>query len=151
MLNLCFISFYLFIYLFCIFFWLFVFFLGLHLQDMEVPRLGVQSEMLLPAYATTTAMPDLRHICDLHHSSRQRQIPNPWARPGIKPKTSWFLVRFTSTDPRRELLFFFFFFFSVLKAYYFPCRKPQLTVSLPSLNLPVLSPLSRPESFFFFL
>ena len=27
------------------------------------------------------------------------------ARPGIKPSTSWFLVGFVSTEPRRELLF----------------------------------------------
>ena len=44
---------------------------------MEVPRLGVESEPLLPAYTTATATQDPSHICDLHHSSRQRQIPNP--------------------------------------------------------------------------
>ena len=32
----------------------FCFFLGLHLQHMEVPRLGVESELQLPAYATAT-------------------------------------------------------------------------------------------------
>ena len=30
-------------------------FLGLHLQHMEVPRLGVESELELPAYTTATA------------------------------------------------------------------------------------------------
>ena len=30
-------------------------FLGLHLRDMEVPRLGVELELQLPAYATETA------------------------------------------------------------------------------------------------
>ena len=35
-------------------------FLGLYLRHMEVPRLGVKSE--LPAYTTDTAMPDLSHI-----------------------------------------------------------------------------------------
>ena len=44
------------------------------LLHMEVPRLGVQSE--LPAYATTTAMWDPSHICNLHHSLWQRQILN---------------------------------------------------------------------------
>ena len=34
------------------------FFLGLHLWHMEVPRLGVESELQLPAYTTATAMPD---------------------------------------------------------------------------------------------
>ena len=38
-------------------------FLGLLPWHMEVPRLGVQSELLPPAYATATAMPDLSHIC----------------------------------------------------------------------------------------
>ena len=44
---------------------------------MEVPRLGVLSEVQLPSYSTATAMPDLSHICNLHHSSRQHQILNP--------------------------------------------------------------------------
>ena len=34
-------------------------------------------ELLLPAYATTTAIPDPSCIFDLHHSSRQHQILNP--------------------------------------------------------------------------
>ena len=34
-------------------------FLGLHPWHMEVPRLGVESELQLPAYAAATAMPDL--------------------------------------------------------------------------------------------
>ena len=44
---------------------------------MEVPRLGVQLELLLLAYARATATPDLSLICNLHHSSRQRRIRNP--------------------------------------------------------------------------
>ena len=44
---------------------------------MEVPRLGVQLELQLPTYATATEIPDLRHVCYLHHSSEQRQILNP--------------------------------------------------------------------------
>ena len=55
----------------------FLVFLGLHSQHMEVPGLGVQSELQLPAYATATATPDLSCVCDLHHSSRQHQIVNP--------------------------------------------------------------------------
>ena len=41
---------------------------------MEVPRLGVESELLLPAYITATAKWDLSCVCDLHHSSWQYQI-----------------------------------------------------------------------------
>ena len=40
------------------FFFFFFFFLGLHLWHTEVPRLGVKSELQLPAYVTATAMPD---------------------------------------------------------------------------------------------
>ena len=49
----------------------FFFFLGPHLQYMEVPKLGVKSELQLLAYATATATPDLSHVCDLHYSSQQ--------------------------------------------------------------------------------
>ena len=38
---------------------------------MEVPRLGVEFELHLPAYTSATAMRDLSHICDLHCSSWQ--------------------------------------------------------------------------------
>ena len=43
----------------------------------ESSRLGVESELQLPAYATATAMPDTSHIFDLHHSSWPRWIFNP--------------------------------------------------------------------------
>ena len=36
---------------------------------MEVHRLGVESELQLPAYATDTAMQDPRRVLDLHHRS----------------------------------------------------------------------------------
>ena len=58
---------------------LFFFFVfsGLYPQHMEVPRLGVQLELQLPAYTTATAAPDWNHICDLHHGSWLRWILNP--------------------------------------------------------------------------
>ena len=53
-------------------FFIFIFcFLGSHSRHMEVPRLGVQSELQLPAYPRATATPDLNHICDLHHNSQK--------------------------------------------------------------------------------
>ena len=52
-------------------------FLGLHLQLREVPRLGVESELQLPAYTTATATQDPSRVCNLHHSSQQHQILNP--------------------------------------------------------------------------
>ena len=47
---------------------------------VEVPRLGVHLELQLLAYATTAAMPDPSHICNLHHSSWQYQILNPLSK-----------------------------------------------------------------------
>ena len=49
---------------------LFFFFLGLHPWHMEVPRLGIESELQLSAYTTATATPD-----PLTH----------WVGPGIRP------------------------------------------------------------------
>ena len=37
---------------------------------MEVPRLGVESELQLLAYTTATATWDPSGICDIHHCSR---------------------------------------------------------------------------------
>ena len=45
----------------------------------EIPRLGVESELQLPTYATATATPDPSHVCDRHHSSWQCQFVNPLA------------------------------------------------------------------------
>ena len=53
-----------------------VFLLRPHLWHGEVPGLGVESEVQLLAYPAATATWSLSHICDLHHSLRQRQILN---------------------------------------------------------------------------
>ena len=55
-----------------------MFFLGPHLQHVEVPKLGVESELQLPAYTTATWDPS--HVCDLYHRSRQHQILNPLSK-----------------------------------------------------------------------
>ena len=54
---------------------IFFFFLELHQWHMEVPRLGVESELQLPAYTMAIAMRDLG-IFNLHQSSQRRQIFN---------------------------------------------------------------------------
>ena len=69
-----------------VFFPFFFFFLGTHLWHMEVPTLGVESE--LPAYTTA------------HGNAGSLTYR---ARPGIEPASSWFLVRFISTEPQWEL------------------------------------------------
>ena len=55
------------------------FFLGPHPRHIEVPRLGVQSELQLPVYTTATATRDPSLVRDLHHSSWQCWIFNPWS------------------------------------------------------------------------
>ena len=55
----------------------FFFFLGPRVRLMEVPRLGVKSELPLPTHTTATATWDRSHVCDLHHSSKQHWILNP--------------------------------------------------------------------------
>ena len=65
-----------------IFYLIYLFFVFLsilvpHLWHMEVPRLGLQSELYLLAYVRATAMQDLSHVCNLHYSSWQHQILNP--------------------------------------------------------------------------
>ena len=52
-------------------------FLGPPLQYMEVPKLGVESKLQLPAYTMATATPEPSLIRDLHHSSRLLWILNP--------------------------------------------------------------------------
>ena len=52
-------------FIFKVFYFYFFVFLGTLLWCMEVPRLGVKSELQLPATATATAMPDPSQVCDL--------------------------------------------------------------------------------------
>ena len=54
---------------------------------MEVPRVGVKTELQLPAYTTATATPD--HICKLPFSSGQCQILNPLSK--ARDQTSIFV------------------------------------------------------------
>ena len=64
----------------------------MHLWHMDIPRLGVALRLQLQAYTTATAMQDLSCLCDLHHSSWQRQILNALSkardRTGILMDTS---------------------------------------------------------------
>ena len=61
---------------FLFYFILFFCFLGPPLKHMEIPRLGVEWELQLPAHTTATAMPDPSCVCNLQHSSWQRWIFN---------------------------------------------------------------------------
>ena len=86
---------------------LFVFFLGPKVRHMDVPRLGVQSELQLLAYATAIAAQGPRHICDLHHSSQQSQSLDPLSkardRTHILRDISWILFHCTTIgNPRNS-------------------------------------------------
>ena len=54
------------------------------LRHMEVPGLGVESGLQLPAYTTATAKWDLSRICDLCHSSWQHQILDPLSKARVQ-------------------------------------------------------------------
>ena len=60
---------------------------------MEIPGLGVKSELQLLAYTTATEMLHLNHVCNLHCSSQQCRILNPLSEPRdltpILMDTSW--------------------------------------------------------------
>ena len=47
---------------------------------MEVPRLGDELELQLPAYTAATATPDVSHAFDLYHSSWKLRILNPLSK-----------------------------------------------------------------------
>jgi len=65
-------------------------FLGPHPQHRDVPRLGVRSELQLPAYTTATAR---AHAA----GSELRLRPTPQLhRPGTKLAFSWILVGFVN-------------------------------------------------------
>ena len=53
---------------------------GSHLQHMQVPRLGVELEVQVLAYAIATATRDPSRIWDPYHSSWQCQILNPLSK-----------------------------------------------------------------------
>ena len=61
----------------CFFVCFFFCFLGPHLQHMEVPGLGVKSDLQPPAHTTATATRDPSRTCDPHHGSQQHWILNP--------------------------------------------------------------------------
>ena len=93
-------------------------FLGPHWWHMEVPRLGVKSELqLLPAYNTATATSDSVLIYDLHHSSGQLWILNPLMeardRTCVLMVPSWICFHCATQELHFSLLFpctFIFFF-----------------------------------------
>ena len=68
---------------------------------MEVPGLGVELELQLPAYAIAMETGDPSHVCTPAHGNAGPLTH--WARPGIKPSSLWILIRFISIEPQQEL------------------------------------------------
>ena len=88
------------------FFFFFFAFLGSNPQCMGGPRLVVKPELQLPAYTAVTATWEPSRICDLHHNSRQRWIPDPLSKARDwthNPMNTRPMFRFVSTEPRWEL------------------------------------------------
>ena len=75
------------------------------LWHMEVPRLGVESDLQLLVYITATAMGGGFWAMSATYTTAHgnpRSLTH-WVRPGIKPATSWILVGFITTEPQWEL------------------------------------------------
>ena len=71
----------------------FSFFLWLHLQHMEIPGLGIESELQLQTYTTAMVTLDPSPICHLHLSLQQCQILNPLQEARDWITSSWTLLR----------------------------------------------------------
>ena len=71
---------------------------------MEVPRLGVKSELKLPAYTTATAMQDLSCVSATYTTAHgNTESLTHRVRPGIEPSSSWIVVGFVTVEPQQEL------------------------------------------------
>ena len=98
-------------------------FLWPHLQHMKVPRLGAESELQLPAYATDPETLDPSCICSLHSSCGNMRPLTHWVRPGMVPASSWgpYLVLNPLSHNRNfmNMRGFFFFFFFLRSTHFF--------------------------------
>ena len=83
-------------------------FLGLHPQHMEVPRLRVELELRLLAYATFPATGEPSRVCDLHHSFLLLFFLNPLseARDRIRVLLDTSQIRFRCATTGTPVLFF---------------------------------------------
>ena len=75
-------------------------FLEPYLQHMKVPRLGVESELKLLSYTTTTATwnPSYCLLPAPQFTHGNAGSLTHWARPGIEPSSWWILVGFITTE-----------------------------------------------------
>ena len=102
------------------FFFFGFFFLVPHLQHMEVPRLGVESELQLLAEPQPQQLGI--QAASINYTTAHGNIRSLtyWVRPGIELSSSWIINGFINAEPRREL---------PLKAFYICYLKSELTTS----------------------
>ena len=79
-------------------------FLGLHLWHMEVPRLGVESELHLLVYATATAMQDPSCVWNLYHSSQQHPLSKARDQTRILMDAIWLHFHYTTMGTPTQFL-----------------------------------------------
>ena len=84
-------------------------FSGLHLQHMEGPRLGVESELQLRPMPQPQPLQIQALSVTYTPAQGNAGSLTCWVRPGIESSSSWMLVRFVSMEPQWELPCFFFF------------------------------------------
>ena len=87
-------------------------------------------ELQLLACATATAVPDLSHVCSLHHSSRQHRILNPLSKAGDRTRVL-IVISGLHAEPWQGLLFHFPF---VVSLWVFFSRLP-VSPLLPSFKM----------------
>ena len=102
---------------------------------MEVPRLGVESRLQLPAYVTAIATRDPSRICNLHYSSWQHRILNTLRKARDQTCIHMENSQARTTEPQWELpllsfLSFFLFFLVFLGLYPRYMEVPRLQVKL---------------------
>ena len=108
-------------------------FLGWHPRHIEIPRLGVEWELKLLAYATATAMPDPRQVCDLHYSSWQCWILNRVQ--GSKPRPHGYQTSRVHYPLSHNQNSIFQSYFRIkgpqgnMKVHWFPCPSFRNTIS----------------------
>ena len=72
------------------------------LYSDSLKTVGVKLELLLPAYDTATAMPNLTYPEAGGNTGSFNPLSE--ARPGIEPTSLWILVRFVTAKPQQELV-----------------------------------------------
>ena len=97
---------------------------------MEVLRIGVESELQLPVYTSTTVIPDLSCVWNLYHSSWQRWILNPLSKASdptrVPMDTGQICFHYGTMETPKKLIIFYvktlkfwvidFFFFCHFRA-----------------------------------